>query len=271
MPAATIDLRANPRKIPAGTATLMAVPSLVDPGDEPVPRRRGRPPRLSRPAIFGAALRLLDAEGTGALTMRRLGAEMGVEAMSLYRHVSSKDALLDGIAEALMAEHELVTEDQDWAAAAYRFSIQIRRVALAHPAAFELVGLRALNTVEAIRPVEALLAALRSGGFPPDRGVAAFRLLSGYSRGFALSEIAGFTLASGRRDTEIDRLTGDRLSAEDFPAIHALAGDLARNPTDDDFDAGIETILIGLRRELAGLRRRRRGPQSGELADDAAV
>lgn len=254
IPAATIKRRPNARKLPTSAAKLTAVPALMDSVEEPAPRRRGRPPRLSRPAIFGAALRLLDAEGTGALTMRRLGAEMGVEAMSLYRHISSKDALMDGIAEALMAEQEIVTEDQDWTQAARRFSSQIRMVAQAHPAAFELVGLRALNTVEAIRPIEALLAALRAGGFPPDRAVGAFRLLSGYSRGFALTEIAGFTLASGRGHG--DRLTGDRLSAEDFPVIHALAGELARDQTDEDFQAGIETIITGLRRELAVLRRR---------------
>jgi len=180
---------------------------------------------------------------------------MGVEAMSLYRHISSKDALLDGIGEALMAEHEVGSADDDWAHAAYRFSVQIRTVARAHPAAFELVGLRALNTVEAMRPIETVLAALRAGGFPSDRAVAAFRLLSGYSRGFALSEIAGFTLADGRRDD--GRLTGDQLPAADFPAIHALARDLARAPADNDFDAGIETIIGGLRRELVGLQARR--------------
>ena len=187
---------------------LQGVVSTVDsPESQPAaPRRRGRPPRLSRTAILRAALELIDAEGAAALTMRRLGAEMGVEAMSLYRHVSSKDALLDGIAEQLMAEHEVGPEDHDWERSAYRFSLQIRKIARAHPAAFELVGLRALNTAEAMRPVEALLAALREGGFPPDRAVAAFRLLSGYSRGFALSEIAGFTLAAGTSGNR--RLTG---------------------------------------------------------------
>jgi AcrR family transcriptional regulator len=234
----------QPRKPPTGATKLQAVPPLADPPR----RRRGRPPRLSRPAIFRAALRLIDAEGSAALTMRRLGSELGVEAMSLYRHISSKDALLDGIAEALMAEHEIVPDDDDWAGAALHFSSQIRAIARAHPAAFELVGLRALNTVDAMRPVEALLAALRAGGFPPERAVAAFRLLSGYSRGFSLSEIAGFTLANAS-----DGLTGDERPVEEFPAIHALAKEFAHDPSDADFHAGVETILAGLRLELAAL------------------
>jgi AcrR family transcriptional regulator len=246
MPAPRIDRPGKSRTKSAGKTKLQAVPALLDPPEVASPRRRGRPPRLSRPAIFRAALRLIDAEGAGALTMRRLGAEMGVEAMSLYRHISSKDALLDGIAEQLMAEHEIAPDGQDWALAACGFAVKIRSIARAHPAAFELVGLRALNTVDAMRPVEAVLAALCEGGFAPDRAVAAFRLLSGYSRGFALSEIAGFTLTRANHG-----LTGMQLPADEFPAIHELADELARNPTDDDFRAGVETIIAGLRIELA--------------------
>jgi len=248
-----IDLPPRRRANPVPAPTLKAVPplvetvtALVEPAAVPTPRKRGRPPRLSRPAIFKAALDLIDAEGAGALTMRRLGAEMGVEAMSLYRHVSSKDALLDGIGGQLLSELEMGPDDGDWAVTAQRLTFGLRAVARAHPAAFELVGMRALNTVEAMRPVEIMLAALRDGGFPPDRAVTAFRLLSGYLRGFALSEIAGFTLTSGRRG-----LTEQDLPADEFPAIHSLAGELGRDPTDADFNAGIATIIAGLRMELA--------------------
>jgi AcrR family transcriptional regulator len=212
------------------------------------PRKRGRPPRLSRPAIFKAALQLLDAEGTQALTMRRLGSEMGVEAMSLYRHVSSKDALLDGIGGQLLSELDVAGGDGDWAVTADRLMLGLRAIAKAHPAAFALVGLRALNTIEAMRPVEALLVALRHGGFPPDRAVAAFRLFSGYLRGYALSEIAGFTLTSANHG-----LTGEQLPPDEFPAIRGLAAEFGRQPTDDDFRAGIATIVAGLRIELAAI------------------
>ena len=245
-PGQRIDL-APRRPAHASSLKLTAVPALVDP---PVttPRKRGRPPRLSRPAIFQAALRLIDEEGAEALTMRRLGAEMGVEAMSLYRHVSSKEALLDGIGGQMLAELELGADDGDWTVTAQRLMADIRAVARAHPAAFALVGMRALNTVEAMRPVEKMLAALRAGGFPPDRAVAAFRLLSGYLRGFTLSEIAGLTLTSGRQ-----ALADEELPADEFPTIHSLAGELGHDPTDGDFNAGIQTIIAGLRIELAAL------------------
>jgi AcrR family transcriptional regulator len=231
-----------------------AVPLVVDrpPSDSAAPaaapRKRGRPPRLSRPAIFRAALQLIDAEGAQALTMRRLGAEMGVEAMSLYRHVSSKDALLDGIGGQLMAELDVGGDDGDWALTANRLMLGIRAIAMTHPDAFGLVGLRALNTIEAMRPVEVLLAALRNGGFPPDRAVAAFRVFSGYLRGYALSEITGLTLTKAGHG-----LTGVQLPADEFPVIRGLSAEFGRDATDDDFRSGIETIVAGLRIELAAI------------------
>jgi AcrR family transcriptional regulator len=219
------------------------------------PRRRGRPARLSRPLILAKALALVDDEGAEALTMRRLGAELGVEAMSLYRHVENKRALLDGIAEQLMAEVDDGSADPslDWAAGAHHLATRLRGVALAHPAAFELVGTRALNTHAALRPVEALLDDLRRGGFAPDQAVAAYRLLVSYVRGFALGEIAGFTLAEATSDPA--RLTGDKLPAAEFPVIYELAADLSLNPSDEHFHSGLETILDGLHQRLAPLSR----------------
>jgi AcrR family transcriptional regulator len=213
------------------------------------PRRRGRPARLSRAAILEQALRLVDDEGAEALTMRRLGSELGVEAMSLYRHVENKRALIDGIAERLMAEVDShIRQGGGWVEAARSMSIGIRRVARAHPAAFELVGMRAMNTHNALRPIEALLADLRAGGFAPGRAVAAYRLISSYSRGFALAEITGFTLATNPRDPA--RLTSEQLPADEFPTIHELARPLSHQPTNAHFLAGLETIIDGLRREL---------------------
>jgi AcrR family transcriptional regulator len=216
--------------------------------------RRGRPARLSRPAILAKALQLIDDEGADALTMRRLGGELGVEAMSLYRHVASKRALLDGVAEQMMAEVVSYREAQgdDWVERARNLVIGIGAVARRHPEAFELVGMRALNTEVAIRPIEALLAALRAGGFSPNRAVTVYRHLSGYARGYAMSEIVGFTLNPTRADPT--QLTVGELPADEFPTIHELAGWLAREPTADEFIAGLDTIIAGLQQELATTR-----------------
>jgi len=200
-----------------------------------VPRPRGRPRKLSCEAVVTAALALLDREGGEALTMRRVGAELGVEAMSLYRHVPSRGALLDGVAERLAAEMECAPAGGDWAEALRALAAELRAVARRHPAAFELVGLRVLSSGAALAPLEATLASLRAGGFTPARAIAAYRLVLAYARGYALSEIAGFAI--------------EPAAPERLPVIRSLHRRLASEPGEASYRAGLETILAGLRAE----------------------
>jgi len=202
----------------------------------PARRRPGRPGKLSADTITGAALALLDREGAEALTMRRLGAELGVEAMSLYRHVASREALLDALADRLAAEIERHDEaEADWLDALRALAGDLRAVARRHSAAFTLVGMRVLGTPTSLRPVEDALAALRRGGFTPARAISAYRLVMVYARGYALSEIAGFAV--------------EVASAERLPVVRSLGRRLASEPSEMGFRAGLETILAGLRAE----------------------
>lgn len=207
----------------------------------PARRRRGRPAKLSRPAIFSAALALIDRDGPAALTMRALAGELGVEAMSLYRHVDGRDALLDGIAEALMGEIEPRGPSADWAVAVRGFASAVRGLARNHPQAFMFVGLRALDSANALQPVEDLLASLRGGGFTPARAVAAYRVIAAYTRGYVLSEIAGFAIPE--EVSSLQRVGGR------FPTIRLLGRQLASEPTNASFRAGLETIIHGLQTE----------------------
>ena len=197
-------------------------------------RRRGRPAKLSTEAIFDAALELLDREGAEALTMRRLGGKLGVEAMSLYRHVADRSALLEGLADRLAAEIE-PRGDAGWADALRGFAGDLRALARRHPAAFALVGMRVLNTPNVLGPIEAVLASLRRGGFTPARAIFAYRLVATYVRGYALAELAGFAI-----EVEPDG---------PLPAIRSLSRRLASEPSEVNFRAGIETILGGLHAE----------------------
>ena len=201
----------------------------------PARRRRGRPAKLSRAAIVAAALALLDREGPDALTMRRLGSELGVEAMSLYRHVADRAALLEALAEQLAAEIERHDGEEDWGEALRAFAGELRALARRHPAAFALVGTRVLGTPSQLGPIEALLASLRRGGFTPARAIFAYRLVASYARGYALSEIQGFAIEPG--------------SDVSLPAVRALGRRLASEPTEANFRAGMETIVAGLRAE----------------------
>ena len=213
----------------------MSEPSGAPSGESPRGRPRGRPPKLTPGVIVAAAIALLDREGADALTMRRLGGELGVEAMSLYRHLPSRLALLDAVADGLAAEIEPHDGSGDWADALRAFAGELRALARRHPAAFTLVGVRVLGTPGSLAPVEAALASLRRDGFTPARAISAFRLVIAYARGYALSELAGFAVEAPPQAP--------------YPVVRSLARRLAGEPTEVSFRAGLETILGGLRAE----------------------
>src|SRR5918911_507596 len=97
---------------------------------------------LTRPRILRAALKLIDGEGLDALSMRKLGAALGVEAMALYRHVPSKGALLDGVVELLLEQLELPPAGcESWSDAWLAVARSYRRLAHSHPGAFRLLAL----------------------------------------------------------------------------------------------------------------------------------
>ncbi|MFK4227585.1 TetR/AcrR family transcriptional regulator, partial [Streptomyces sp. NPDC019890] len=126
------------------------------------PGDRGRYGQLSRERVLATALELVDREGLSALSMRRVGAELGVEAMALYRYAPSKDALLDGLVEALFIELEEYlaapatvvvgggdaaatavgpfAEGPEWRAELHRIAQATYQVALAHPQVVPLLA-----------------------------------------------------------------------------------------------------------------------------------
>ena len=198
--------------------------------------------RLTRERILEAALALVDREGAAALSMRRLASEVGVTPMSLYNHVRGRDELLDGLSEVMVRPIAPRFGDSPREAMA-RFLHGIRDVARAHPEAFRLVGMRPLHTPAAFIPVEALLGALRALGFEDDDAVHAYRTLVSYARGFALAEIAGFTLESSEAT---DGARPADLSAHTFHHIVELASQLAHPDHDAAFAFGAELLVDAL-------------------------
>jgi AcrR family transcriptional regulator len=201
--------------------------------------------RLSRRRVLEAALRIVDSEGLTALTMRRLGRELGVEAMSLYRHVPNKDALLDGIVELIVLEIEVPAHvDGDWKEAARQIVRSYRRAAHSHPNAFPLVTMRPLNTPEGLRRLDATFEILRRAGLDEPTAIVAFRTLASYTRGFALEEVTG--RAIGAEPLGSDRLDPRALPAEEFPRLAELAPRLVAADRDAEFERGVDLILTGL-------------------------
>ncbi|HEX7170468.1 MAG TPA: TetR/AcrR family transcriptional regulator C-terminal domain-containing protein [Rubrobacter sp.] len=204
----------------------------------------GRRP-LSRRRILEAAVRFVDREGLEALSMRKLGGELGVEAMSLYNHVPNKDALLDGMVEVLLGGLKIPPEKEDWERRVREAYRAFRRLAREHPNVFPLLIVRPPDTLDGVWLVEEFLKTLRGAGFDPETALYAFRALSSYASGYAMAEIRGFAMEPAG-----PRLGALTLPPDDFPHIHELGTRLERVDHDAEFEFGLDLILAGLKERL---------------------
>jgi AcrR family transcriptional regulator len=221
-------------------------------------RRVRRRTGLSRADVLSAALALVDADGVEALSMRRLGKALGRDPMRLYRHASSKDALLDGIVEFALSELPIpaVPEGGDWEEALRRTAHAFRALVLAHPHLVPLMVTRPLATPLAmrplgtLRPLEALLDLLIEAGFDGRGALHAYRLYTGFLYGHALNELQERVQDPDEID-DLLRLGLYRLPVREFPRLRALAGELATYDGERELEEGLDIILTGLRPRTA--------------------
>jgi len=200
---------------------------------------------LDRRRILETAVRFVDREGLTALSMRKLGAELGVEAMSLYNHVPNKEALLDGMVEVILGELEVPPRGEDWEKRVKEAYRAFRRLAHEHPNVFPLLVTRPPDTMDGVWLVEEFLKTLRAAGFGPETALHAFRTLSSYATGYSMAEIRGFAMEP------VEAHLGARsLSAAEFPNISELGNYLEDVDRDAEFEFGLDLILSGLREKL---------------------
>ncbi len=197
---------------------------------------------LNRERVLEAAVRFVDREGLDALSMRRLGAELGVEAMSLYNHVPNKDALLDGMVEVILGELEVPPENGDWEERIRDGYRAFRRLAHEHPNVFPLLVNRPPNTMDGVWLVEEFLRTLGDAGFDRRTALHAFRALSSYTFGYAMAEIRGFAL-----EPDGSRRGVQKIPRAEFPRISELKPYLEKLDHDAEFEFGLDLILTGLR------------------------
>ena len=217
------------------------------PIDDTSPRRP-----LTKGRVLQAAVDVADREGLGALTMRRLGAELGVEGMAIYHHFHNKAELLDGVLELLLEELEVPSEAQGTPLERLRRLFETtRRVAIRHPHAFLLLPTRRFNTGRAFEYYERLLGLFRDAGFDVRESARFWRLLAGYVTGAGLAEI-------GSRAQQPDA-TPVRLEAfsdpERFPLVTAIVPELRVGKLESVFAFGLDVIFDAM---AAKLRRRRK-------------
>jgi AcrR family transcriptional regulator len=210
----------------------------------PVTRTRGQRAGITRPAILEAAVQLADREGLAALSMRRIGAELGVEAMALYHHFANKGALLDGMVEHVVSEAAPPEfEPAAWQDALRAFAYSLLAALSTHPNVVPLFVSRPATTPQNLRSMEAVIEALHSAGFELRQALDVVRSLAG----FILGHVATQMVSDG---TSTQREAGQ--SAE-LPAIdpdaYPLLSQVLRVDNERDamarFDFALEALLSG--------------------------
>src|SRR3954471_10877116 len=199
---------------------------------------------LNRAKVVTAALALVERHGVEALSMRKLAAELGVEAMSLYNHVKNKDDVLDAIAEVVFAGIALPPPTADWRADAHALADAFRAAALAHPGTASLSLARQLG-YPAIPVTEAALDVLSRAGYSPEQAVHASRALLAFVIGTLLREI-------GSAATDPDGLREAALAATGLPHVAASAAHLAVCHHESEYRFGLDLLLDALASRVAG-------------------
>jgi AcrR family transcriptional regulator len=205
---------------------------------------------LTRDRVLRTAIELADRDGIEALSMRRLGQELGVDAMALYRHIQNKDDLLDGIVEMIVGQIERAGPNADWKTALREQAMAARRVMLRHPWARRVLEERATGGPTFLAYIESVLATLLDGGFSIDVAHHALHVLG--SRIFGFNQDVFEDSAEPDPSPEAAAMLVRALAA--YPRITELAGSVSHDGVlgkcDDDFEFtfGLDLILDGLER-----------------------
>ena len=204
-----------------------------------------RPLTIER--VIDAAVAVADRGGIDAVSMRSVGRELGVEAMSLYHHVASKDALLDALADWIFARVVAPSPTMGWREGLVAHAASVRDVLGAHSWAFALVESRSDPGPVLLDHHEAVLACLQRDGFSVRASAHAFSLVDAYTYGFALTERnlpfdpgvdgAAFVEAIARQATT-------------HPSLAAVATTWVedRYSFTSEFEFGLEVVLDGIAR-----------------------
>lgn len=219
------------------------------------PRTTPKNVALTRESTLRAALEIIDQDGVGGLSMRRLGRTLGRDPMSLYRHATTKAELLDGVAETVLAELTVDTGSGDWEVQLRTVARQFRGLALAHPNVIPLLVTRPLSTPLAmrplgtLRPLEAILEMLIRAGFSEVDALHVYRSFFGFIQGHVLNELQ--EIVENHEETDdLLRLGLHRLPIRDFPRLRGLASVLANYDGAAELERGMDILLTGLNAQL---------------------
>jgi TetR/AcrR family tetracycline transcriptional repressor len=200
-----------------------------------------RDSRLTRKRIVDAALAVIDEDGLPALNMRRLGTELGVKAMAVYRHFPSKDAILDGIVESVLRELPESTAERDWRAGFRSTFLELRGLLRRHPNALPLAASRPLSSPQLARRLESTRDQLLEAGLPEVDALHLLHAGMSLTLGYLWLEAGGFV---GELPDEAPFLR--RTSVGAGAAADGALGASAAWSRDQDFTAGLDLLIANL-------------------------
>jgi AcrR family transcriptional regulator len=205
---------------------------------------------LSRGRVIEAAARVADRAGLGGVSMRNVGKELGVEAMSLYHHIAGKDALLDGLADWIFTGIALPDLDQPWRPAMIERAASARSVLARHPWALGLIESRPTPLPALLHHHDTVLGCLRRNGFSVRLAMHAFSAIDAYVYGFVLTEL-NLPFAPDQAVDEFVAQMG--LPTGAHPYLAEMIAEQVQGQAyafADEFDYGLELILDGLEERL---------------------
>jgi AcrR family transcriptional regulator len=209
-------------------------------------KRRAAVAPLSRERILQTALRLADQGGLDSISMRKLAQALGVEAMSLYNHVSSKDDVLDGIADLVVSEIEVPEIGGDWRLALRKRAISAHLVLRSHPWSPLLIASRVNVGPAMLRYVNATLGCLREAGFSYEQADRAWNALDSHIYGFTLLEL-NFPLDPSEFVSAATQFM-PMLPRTQYPYMHELTQRVidGEHRGTQSFEFGLDMLLSGL-------------------------
>jgi AcrR family transcriptional regulator len=210
--------------------------------------QRRRP--LSRDRVLQAAVHLADKNGMHELSMRNLGQQLGVEAMSLYNHVGSKDDLLDGMVDFVFSEISLPGSGQDWKFAMRQRALSARAALAGHAWATGLMESRRRPGPATLRHHDAVLGCLRQAGFSLEMAAHAYSVLDSYIYGFALNE-QSLPFETPADVAGLGQTMLEQFPSDTYPRLREFIEQHAMRPGYDygpEFEFGLDLILDGLER-----------------------
>lgn len=219
---------------------------------------RGPQPAHTRDGIADAAVRIADEEGLDAVSMRRVAAEIGTRATSLYRYVRAKDELLDLMVDQVMGEFDAPSRSGEWRSDLSAMARHMRALMMRHP---WMISIPAPLGPNSLVKMEATLSALDGHGLDNDALNVILTTLSTFTRGYAAREISVLQAQSRARLSLAQWQASQHAyiemirSSGRFPLFSGLLGgaDATRQPksADQEFDESLECLLDGIAQRMS--------------------